>query len=91
MNIPWKQAKTITTIQRDIIYECYKLVTGTVTFKDFKEQLLTFSKLLVEALRIHTSKTLHSFDANLLERLVRAAILCDGFTIKQKSVILKNA
>ncbi|KAI7897798.1 uncharacterized protein BX663DRAFT_527223 [Cokeromyces recurvatus] len=71
MNIPWKQPKAVTRIQRDIIYECYKLVA--------------------EALRGHVNRKFHPFEDYLLPRLVRAAILCDGFTVKQKNGILNNA
>ncbi|KAI8640725.1 hypothetical protein BD408DRAFT_444941 [Parasitella parasitica] len=71
MNMPWKQPHAVTTAQRDIIYECYKLAT--------------------EALFKHVNRTYHSFDDELLPRMVRAAIICDGFTVKQKKVVLSNA
>ncbi|KAG1043851.1 hypothetical protein G6F43_011558 [Rhizopus delemar] len=64
MNIPWKQPRTVTTIQRDLIYECYKL---------------------------GTEKGFSPFDRDLLPTFVRAAILCPGFSIKQKNGILTNA
>ncbi|KAG0805407.1 hypothetical protein G6F25_012013 [Rhizopus arrhizus] len=64
MNIPWKQPRTVTTIQRDLIYECYKL---------------------------GTEKGFSPFERDLLPTLVRAAILCPGFSIKQKNGILTNA
>ena len=70
-NIPWLQKRIVSTIQRDILYECYKLV--------------------IEALRIHLSRPLFAIESSLMSRMVRAAILCDGFTVKQKQVILKNA
>ncbi|KAK4522058.1 uncharacterized protein ATC70_004597 [Mucor velutinosus] len=71
MNIPWKQPRAVTTAQRDIIYECYKLAT--------------------EALYNHMDRPYHSFDDELLPRMVRAAITCDGFTVKQKKVVLGKA
>lgn len=37
------------------------------------------------------NRELHSFDDELLPRMVRAAIICDGFTVKQKKVVLCNA
>ncbi|CAO3702511.1 unnamed protein product [Rhizopus stolonifer] len=71
VNIPWKQPKTVTTIQRDLIYECYKLATDT--------------------LRIHISKDFSTFEKDILSRLVRAAIVCPGFSVKQKNGVLSNA
>ncbi|KAL9541777.1 hypothetical protein MBANPS3_008932 [Mucor bainieri] len=71
MNMPWKQPHAVTTAQRDIIYECYKLAT--------------------EALYKHVHRPYHSFDDELLPRMARAAITCDGFTVKQKKVVLGNA
>ncbi|CAO3642827.1 unnamed protein product [Mucor hiemalis] len=71
LNIPWLQKRCVSTIQRDLLYECYKLV--------------------IESLRIHTSKTLHAFESELMCRLIRTALTCNGFTIKQKQIILKNS
>ncbi|CEP17348.1 hypothetical protein [Parasitella parasitica] len=71
MNMPWKQPHAVTTSQRDIVYECYKLAT--------------------EALYKHVTRSLHAFDDELLPRMVRAAIICDGFTVRQKKVVLSNA
>ncbi|KAI8051093.1 uncharacterized protein B0P05DRAFT_600555 [Gilbertella persicaria] len=71
MHMPWNHPKTVTTTQRDIIYECYKLATG--------------------ALFEHMSKAMHSFEDDILLRFVRAGILCDGFTYKQKNDILHHA
>ncbi|KAI9345755.1 hypothetical protein BD770DRAFT_183981 [Pilaira anomala] len=48
-------------------------------------------KLTTETLRVHTNKPCRTIDENLLPRLVRAALLCDGFTIKQKNTILTIA
>ncbi|KAL7329631.1 hypothetical protein PS15p_204696 [Mucor circinelloides] len=71
MNMPWKQPHAVTTAQRDIVYECYKLAT--------------------EALYKHVHRPYHSFDDELLPRMVRAAVICDGFTVRQKKVVLGNA
>ncbi|KAI8996970.1 hypothetical protein BDB01DRAFT_830601 [Pilobolus umbonatus] len=39
LHIPWDQPKVVTTIQRDLIYECYKLVTEK-PFHPFSSDLL---------------------------------------------------
>ncbi|KAI8350925.1 hypothetical protein EDC96DRAFT_519226 [Choanephora cucurbitarum] len=71
MHMPWNQVKTVTTTQRDILYECYKLATAS--------------------LYEHTSKKMHSFESDILLRFVRAGLLCDGFTYRQKNDILHHA
>ncbi|GAN09429.1 hypothetical protein MAM1_0267c08956 [Mucor ambiguus] len=48
-------------------------------------------KLATEALCKHVHREYHSFDDDLLPRMVRAAIICDGFTVRQKKAVLGNA
>ena len=45
----------------------------------------------IEALYKHVNRPYHSFDDELLPRMVRAAVTCDGFTVRQKKVVLANA
>ncbi|KAG2205096.1 hypothetical protein INT47_002190 [Mucor saturninus] len=71
MQMPWLQTRAVSTCQRDIMYECYKLAT--------------------DYLKMHTSKPLHSFHSTLVPRFIRAAMVCNGFTVRQKLNILKTA
>ncbi|GAN11243.1 hypothetical protein MAM1_0514d10802 [Mucor ambiguus] len=48
-------------------------------------------KLAIKALYKHLRRANHSFDDSLLPRMVRAAIICDGFTVRQKKAMLANA
>jgi hypothetical protein len=93
MNIPWIQSRVVSTIQRDILYECYKLATGRINCLYMHLSHINTSRYIkiIDALRQHLSKQLHSFDTSLLPRLVRVALLCDGFTVKQKIGILNNS
>lgn len=77
----------MTTIQRDLIYECYKLATGNWK----KKVVIQFVTVFKDTLRIHISKDFSTFEKDILSRLVRAAIVCPGFSVKQKNGVLSNA
>ncbi|KAI8980996.1 hypothetical protein BDB01DRAFT_851411 [Pilobolus umbonatus] len=56
-----------------------------------RDHIYEMMKLSIESLKIHLSKDYVHIDNTLLERLVRAGVMCPAFTERQKSVLIQIA
>ncbi|RCI03746.1 hypothetical protein CU098_010501 [Rhizopus stolonifer] len=56
-----------------------------------RDHIYEMLKLSIESLKIHLAKDYVQIDTTLLERLVRAGIMCPAFTERQKTTLLQTA
>ncbi|KAI8359848.1 hypothetical protein EDC96DRAFT_595781, partial [Choanephora cucurbitarum] len=56
-----------------------------------RDHIYEMLKLSIESLRTHLAKDYVQIDNTLLERLVRAGIMCPAFTERQKATLLQTA
>ncbi|KAI8980327.1 hypothetical protein BDB01DRAFT_898224 [Pilobolus umbonatus] len=56
-----------------------------------RDHIYEMLKLAIETLKIHLSKETSQIDSTLLERAVRAGVMCPSFTERQKTTLLQTA